>query len=90
MSLFGEARDISLFRHINRELINNIIEQQVGYYKIVLDRTKPPLFINIILDVLELLSCEKLPFIIFILPLFEIKFELLEDDIDVKLLKTIL
>lgn len=39
MSLFGEARDISLFRHINRELINNIIEQQVGYYKIILDRT---------------------------------------------------
>ena len=37
MSLFGEARDISLFRHINRELINNIIEQQVGYYKIILD-----------------------------------------------------
>lgn len=39
MSLFGESRDISLFRHINRELINNIIEQQVGYYKIILDRT---------------------------------------------------
>jgi len=39
MSLFGENRDISLFRHINRELINNIIEQQVGYYKIILDKT---------------------------------------------------
>jgi hypothetical protein len=38
-ALFGEARDISLFRHINRELINNIIEQKIGYYKIVLDKT---------------------------------------------------
>jgi hypothetical protein len=39
MSLYGENRDISLFRHLNRELINNIIEQQVGYYKINLDKT---------------------------------------------------
>jgi len=40
MSLFGTARDISLFRHISREVVNNIIEQQVGYYKIVLDKTE--------------------------------------------------
>jgi hypothetical protein len=39
MSLFGTARDASLVRHINRELINNIIEQQVGYYKIDLAKT---------------------------------------------------
>ena len=39
MSLFGTARDASLIRHINRELINNIIEQQVGYYKIDLTKT---------------------------------------------------
>ena len=39
MSLYGENRDISLFRHLNRELINNIIEQKVGYYKINLDKT---------------------------------------------------
>lgn len=39
MSLFGTNRDVSLIRHLNRELINNIIEQQVGYYKIVLDKT---------------------------------------------------
>jgi len=39
MSLFGGNRDISLFRHVNRELMNNIIEQKVGYYKIVLDRS---------------------------------------------------
>jgi hypothetical protein len=39
MSLFGTARDASLIRHIGRELINNIIEQQVGYYKIDLSQT---------------------------------------------------
>lgn len=39
MSLFGTSRDASLIRHIGRELINNIIEQQVGYYKINLDET---------------------------------------------------
>ena len=39
MSLFGTARDASLVRHIGRELVNNIIEQQVGYYKINLAQT---------------------------------------------------
>jgi hypothetical protein len=44
MSLFGTARDASLIRHINRELINNIIEQQVGYYKIDLTRTQQNMY----------------------------------------------
>jgi hypothetical protein len=44
MSLFGANRDISLFRHINRELLNDIIEQKVGYYKIVLDRSIPNMY----------------------------------------------
>ena len=33
MALFGEARDISMFRHVNRELMVNIMSQQVVYYK---------------------------------------------------------
>ena len=33
MALFGEARDISMFRHVNRELMGNVISQQVVYYK---------------------------------------------------------
>ena len=37
-ALFGESRDISLFRHVSREIINQIIEQKVGYYQIVLDK----------------------------------------------------
>ena len=44
MSLYGENRDVSLFRHLNRELMNNIIEQKVGYYKIMLDRTLPNMY----------------------------------------------
>jgi len=44
MSLFGTSRDVSLIRHINRELINNVIEQQVGYYKYDLSRTQQNIY----------------------------------------------
>ncbi len=44
MSLFGTARDASLVRHIGRELVNNIIEQQVGYYKLDLSQTKTNMY----------------------------------------------
>ena len=33
MALYGGSRDISLFRHINRELMQNIISQQIVFYK---------------------------------------------------------
>jgi len=39
-ALFGTARDISLFRHINRELISDIITQQCAFYKYKLEETK--------------------------------------------------
>jgi hypothetical protein len=39
MALYGSTRDISFFRGISRELINNIIEQEVAYYKINLKAT---------------------------------------------------
>jgi len=44
MALYGANRDISLFRHLNRELLNNIIEQKVGYYKINLDKTQANMY----------------------------------------------
>ena len=40
MALFGGARDISLFRGLNRELIGDIITQQCIYYKFKLNETK--------------------------------------------------
>jgi len=33
MALFGGSRDISMFRHVNRELMGNVMSQQVVYYK---------------------------------------------------------
>ena len=39
-ALFGGARDISLFRGLNRELIGDIITQQCIYYKFKLEETK--------------------------------------------------
>ena len=39
MALFGGSRDISLFDTLNRELINDIIQTEIGYYKFVLEKT---------------------------------------------------
>jgi hypothetical protein len=39
MALFGSSRDIGTFKGISKELLENIISQQCGYYKIVLGET---------------------------------------------------
>jgi hypothetical protein len=39
MALFGQARDISMFRYVNRELMGNIISQQAAFYKLRLTQT---------------------------------------------------
>jgi hypothetical protein len=39
MALFGSNRDIKTFKGISRELLENVISQQCGYYKIVLSDT---------------------------------------------------
>ena len=39
MALFGEERDISFFRHVNRELMGNIISQECSFFKLRLDQT---------------------------------------------------
>ena len=44
MALYGEARDISFFRNVNRELMANIISQQCVYYKYDLAETKVNLY----------------------------------------------
>ena len=39
MALFGQSRDISMFRHVNRELMANIISQQCALYQLKLNET---------------------------------------------------
>ena len=40
MALFGSSRDVSVLRYINRELMGNIITQQIAYYKYNLGQTR--------------------------------------------------
>jgi hypothetical protein len=40
MALFGSIRDVSALRFINRELMGNVITQQVAYYKYNLGQTR--------------------------------------------------
>jgi hypothetical protein len=40
MALFGTRRDISTFRGISRELLENVISQNCGYYKVSLTDTE--------------------------------------------------
>ena len=40
MALYGGQRDISLFRHLNRELMGDIVSQECVYYKLKLAETK--------------------------------------------------
>jgi hypothetical protein len=44
MALFGGSRDASLFRHLNKELIHDLIDTEVYYYKLILDETKVNLY----------------------------------------------
>jgi hypothetical protein len=44
MAMFGRSRDINLFLSVNNELLHDVISQQIGYYKIVLDETKSNLY----------------------------------------------
>lgn len=42
--LFGSNRDFDLLVNINRELLQDIIEQEVGYYKLSLDDTQANIY----------------------------------------------
>ena len=44
MALFGSARDASLLRSVNRELINRYIDTEVGLYKLDLQSTPSNLY----------------------------------------------
>ena len=40
MAMFARQRDVSLIRHINRELMGNVITQQAAFYQFKLEETK--------------------------------------------------
>ena len=40
MALFGSSRDISFMKKINSELIDNVIQQEIDFYKYYLPETK--------------------------------------------------
>lgn len=42
--MFGSARDASLLRSLNRELINRYIDMEIGYYKLNLAATKTNIY----------------------------------------------
>ncbi len=44
MALFGSARDASLIRHINNELIVNFIDTEIELYKLVLEDTRENMY----------------------------------------------
>tara|TARA_R110000744_G_scaffold124265_5_gene229764 strand:+ start:672 stop:1256 length:585 start_codon:yes stop_codon:yes gene_type:complete len=44
MALFGTQRDVSLFRHMSRELMSDIITEQCAFYKYKLEETKINLY----------------------------------------------
>ena len=44
MALFGRRRDVLLINSINRELLTDIITQQVGYYKVSLGASQTNMY----------------------------------------------
>lgn len=44
MALFGRKRDVLLFTSIAKEFIQDIVEQQIGYYKIDLNKSNSNLY----------------------------------------------
>ena len=44
MALFGRKRDIDLFHTVNDELLKDIIQTEIAYYKFVLEQTKVNVF----------------------------------------------
>ena len=44
MAIFGSARDASLVRTVNRELINNLIDTEIAFYKLSLQDTQANMY----------------------------------------------
>ena len=44
MALFGSNRDITMFTGVAHEVVDNVVTQQIGYYKVVLPTTVPNVY----------------------------------------------
>lgn len=44
MALFGGFRDINTFKNISTELLQDVISQNCGYYKLILAENKPNIY----------------------------------------------
>lgn len=44
MSMFGSVRDVATFKIFSKELVEDIISQEIGYYKIKLGDTKANIY----------------------------------------------
>ena len=44
MALFGSTRDVLMFTGVAKEVVNNVVTQQVGYYKVYLPDTTPNVY----------------------------------------------
>jgi hypothetical protein len=40
MAIFGSTRDITMFKGITKEFVEDVVSQQIGYYKVVLSTTQ--------------------------------------------------
>jgi hypothetical protein len=44
MALFGSRRDITMFTGVAKEVVDDIVTQQIGYYKVILPNTTPNVY----------------------------------------------
>jgi hypothetical protein len=40
MAIFGSSRDVNTFKSFSREIVEDVVSQQIGYYKIMLNSTE--------------------------------------------------
>jgi len=77
MALYGTSRDVSLFRHINRELLHDIISQQCVFYQLQAAETK----VNIYGESSGAKYYEEPVILNMLLNLGDITFKFLKDDL---------
>jgi len=44
MGLFGSVRDVATFKIFTKELVEDVISQEIGYYKVMLSDTSPNVY----------------------------------------------